>query len=321
MSRLLLADIGGTYARFTVASGAVVGPSWLAEVRECRDVIQAIAAFIKTGGHQEKFDAALLAAAGPVKEGRCELINAAWIIDEKEIARAFTIPWVRVVNDLEAVAAGLADLPEAQTRLIGGGAGIPGAPMAIIAPGTGLGMACLLSGPGGRYVLPSEGGHSTLAGIDERSDKVIAALRRRFGCVSAERALSGPGLSNLYQAIVSLEGGTDSARSPAEVTTGAFNEGSPASRAAIDVFCALLGAVAGDMALTFSARGGVFVGGGVVPRFVEHLPRSDFRQQFEAKGRLQPYLAQIPTRVILHPHPAFVGLMSLAEGLQTTRHQ
>jgi glucokinase len=192
--------------------------------------------------------------------------------------------------------------------------------MAIIAPGTGLGMACLLPGPGGRYVLPSEGGHATLAGIDERSDAVVAALRLRYGHVSVERVLSGSGLSNLYEAIVSLEGGTPSTRSPAEVTARALDGSSPASRAAIDMFCALLGAVAGDMALTFGARGGVFVGGGVVPRFVEHIARSDFRRQFEAKGRLQPYLAQIPTRVILHPHPAFVGLMSLAESFQTMRH-
>jgi glucokinase len=313
MSRLLLADIGGTYARFTLASGKVAGPTWSTEVRACHDVTEAITKFIEADGGQEKIDGALLAAAGVVKDGRCELINAAWIIDEREIARAFAFPWVRVVNDLEAVAAGLADLPEAQIRSIGGGAGIPDAPMAIIAPGTGLGMACLLSGPGGRYVLPSEGGHSTLAGIDERSDAVIAVLRRRFGCVSAERAISGPGLSNLYEAIVSLRGGAPSTRSPAEITAAAFDGSSPECRAAIDLFCALLGAVAGDMALMFGARGGVFVGGGVTPRFVEHLSRSEFRQKFEAKGRLQPYLAQIPTRVILHPHPAFVGLMSLAK--------
>jgi glucokinase len=158
MSRLLLADIGGTYARFTLVSGKAVGATWSTEVSACRDVIEAITAFIKADGRQEVLDGALLAAAGLVKGGRCQLTNAAWIIDEQEIARTFGIPWVRVVNDLEAVAAGLADLPAAQTRSIGLGSAVTGAPMAIIAPGTGLGMACLLTGPSGRCVLPSEGG-------------------------------------------------------------------------------------------------------------------------------------------------------------------
>jgi glucokinase len=317
MSRLLLADIGGTYARFTFASSGAVGPTWSTEVSARRNVFEAIDTFLKADGSQVGIDGALLATAGPVQGGRCQLTNAAWVIDEEEITGAFAIPWVRIVNDLEAVAAGLADLSAAQTRLIGSGTGIAGAPMAIIAPGTGLGMACLFSGPGGPCVLPSEGGHATLASIDERSYAVIAFLRRRFGRVSAERVLSGPGLINLHQAIVSLEGGTSSIQSPSDITAKAFDGSSPACRAAIDMFCALLGAAAGDMALTFGARGGVFIGGGIVPRFVEHLSQSAFRRQFEAKGRLGPYVARIPTRVILHPNPAFIGLMSLAEGVQT----
>ncbi|MBS0222400.1 MAG: glucokinase [Proteobacteria bacterium] len=317
MTCLLLADIGGTYARFALASGRAVGPIWSTEVGTRRDAKEAIADFLKAGGQRAEIDGALLATAGPVQGGRCQLTNAAWIVDEEEIANAFAIPWVRVVNDLEAVAAGLADLPSEQTHLIGAGTGIPGAPMAIIAPGTGLGMACLFPGPGGRCVLPSEGGHASLAGVDERSDAVIGLLRGRFGRVSAERALSGPGLSNLHQAIVSLQGGTSPILKPGEITASAFDGSSSVCRAAVDMFCAFLGAVAGDVALTFGARGGVFIGGGIVPRFVEHLSRSAFRQQFEAKGRLEAYVARIPTRVILHPNPAFVGLISLAEGART----
>jgi glucokinase len=319
MSRLLLADIGGTYARFAFASGRAVGPIWSTEVGAHHDVGKAIAAFLETDAHRAGIDGALFAAAGPVQGGQCRLTNAAWAIDEEEIAGTFAIPWVRVVNDLEAVAAGLADLPPAQTRPIGAGAAIPGAPMAIIAPGTGLGMACLFPGPGGRCVLPSEGGHAGVASIDEHSDAVIELLRRRFGRVSAERVLSGPGLSNLHQAIVSLQGGRSSIRNPSEITAGALDGSSPACLAVIDMFCALLGAVAGDMALTFGARGGVFIGGGIVPRFVEHLSRSAFRRWFEAKGRLGAYAARIPTRVILHPNPAFIGLISLAEGLRGPR--
>ncbi len=319
MSRLLLADIGGTYARFTFATGGTIGPTWSTEVRACKDVAEAMAAFIRADGSDRRIDGALLATAGPVQGGRCQLTNAAWIVDEEELARTFAIPWVRVVNDLEAVAAGLPDLPASQTRLIGQGSGIPGAPMAIISPGTGLGMACLFAGPAGRCVLPSEGGHASLAAIDKDTEAVISLLRRRYGRVSAERVLSGAGLSNLYDAIVAREGGASRPRTPVEVTAGAFNGSSPACRAAVDMFCTFLGAVAGDMALMFGALGGVFIGGGIVPRFVDHLARSGFRSRFEAKGRLQPYVARIPTRVILHPNPAFIGLLSLAQGARTMR--
>jgi glucokinase len=210
------------------------------------------------------------------------------------------------------VAAGLPDINPAQTRLIGPDRALPGAPMAIISPGTGLGMACVVVGPAGRSVVTSEGGHASLAGTSDHEDHLIAVLRRRFGRVSAERVLSGPGLVNLHRAIIELEGGDSRRRTPSDVTEGAFDGSSPTCRAAIDTFCAFLGAVAGDVALTFGARGGVYIGGGIVPRFVDHLARSAFREQFVSKGRMRGYLERISTRVILHPNPAFVGLMSLA---------
>jgi glucokinase len=228
---------------------------------------------------------------------------------------------VRIVNDLEAVAAGLPDLARSQVRQIGSDGGLPGAPMAIVAPGTGLGMASLVVGPRGRLVLAGEGGHASLAGIDDRHDRLIAILRREFGHVSAERVLSGKGLANLYRAIALRDGVDVGVRTPAEVTAGAFDGSCPICRAAVDSFCAFLGAVAGDLALTIGARGGVFIGGGIVPRFVRHLAGSTFRQQFEAKGRLRSYLARVPTHVILHQNPTFIGLMGLltdarAQGLQ-----
>jgi glucokinase len=174
-------------------------------------------------------------------------------------------------------------------------------------------MACLVVGPGGRAVVTSEGGHASLASMGSHYDGIIGSLRRRYGRVSAERVLSGAGVVNLHQALAELDGTTSPRRTPSEVTAAAFDGTSPLCRAAIDTFCAFLGAVAGDVALTFGARGGVYIGGGIVPRFVDYLARSDFREHFSAKGRLRPYLEGIPTRVILHPTPAFAGLMSLAK--------
>jgi glucokinase len=308
---VLLGDIGGTYARFALAGDVAVGPVWSVEVDSCINVCEAIRNFITTQPTGTRIEGALLAAAGPVEGGSCKLTNAAWTVDEGDIAQAFGLAWTRVVNDLEAVAAGLSDLPESQTRLIGPRGGLPGAPMVIVAPGTGLGMACLVTGPHGRLVLAGEGGHASLAGFDAEHDKLIAILRREFGHVSAERVLSGRGLVNLYRAIALRDGIAVGTRTPAEVTAGALDGSCPTCRAALDTFCAWLGAVAADLALTIGARGGVFIGGGIVPRFIDHFAHSAFRRQFEAKGRMQPYLARTPTRVILHRNPAFLGLMGL----------
>jgi glucokinase len=313
MSRVLLADIGGTYARFTLANGHLTGGTWSTEVGSRPSVIDAMRAFLAIDHGDEPIAGALLAAAGPVEGGRCKLTNAAWLLDEEEIGRTLSLPWVRIVNDLEATAGGLPDLTPAQSRQIGpDGSAIPGAPMAIIAPGTGLGMACVIVGPAGRSVVTSEGGHASLASMGGNYDRIVAILRRRYARVSVERVLSGAGLVNLHQAIAELEGCESPRRTPSEVTQAAFDGSSPICRATVDAFCAFLGAVAGDVALTFGARGGVFIGGGIVPRFVDHLAHSAFREHFAAKGRMRPYLERIPTRVILHPTPAFAGLMSLA---------
>ena len=135
----------------------------------------------------------MLSAAGSVQGGRCTLTNAAWILDEIEIARTIGLPWVRLMNDLEAVAAGLPHLPRAQTRAIGHDASrpLPGAPPLLLSPGTGLGMACLVSGPAGRSVVTSEGGHASLAGIDAETDRIIAVLRRTREHVSADTCCRG----------------------------------------------------------------------------------------------------------------------------------
>jgi glucokinase len=314
---LLLADIGGTYASFAIARDGVVGPTVTVEVAAHHTVVEAIREVLAREPDRTAFDGAVLSAAGFVQGGRCTLTNAAWILDEVEIARAFGWPWVKLLNDLEAVAAGLPHLPRAQTRAITSMGGpdtsrpLPGAPQLLLSPGTGLGMACLVSGPAGLTVVTSEGGHASLAGIDAETDRIISVLRRTHVHVSAETVLSGPGLVRLYQAIALLDGNDVAPIEPAQVTARAFDGSCPWSRAAVDTFCALLGAVAGDIALIFGAQGGVFIGGGIVPRFIDPFARSRFRAAFEAKGRLAPYLARIPTAVILHPNPAVFGLMNM----------
>ncbi|MFI4998307.1 MAG: glucokinase [Reyranellales bacterium] len=312
MKRALLADIGGTFARFALLSGDVLGPIRTLEVRHHPTVASAIRQMLERDGQALPVECAIFALAGPIKDGCCALTNSSWTVDAAELKDDFGFQEVRLVNDHEVTAWGLPHLSSPDTRLVGPDTPVVGAPMAVLGPGTGLGMACFIPDAGAAHVLASEGGHATLAATNTREEALIGSLRRRFGHVSAERVLSGDGMGNLYSAIAEIDHIRVTPRTAAEITRAAVDGTCPASREALDVFCALLGAVAGNVALTFGARGGMFIGGGIVPRIVDYLIRTAFRERFEAKGRFRPYLAAIPVKVILRPNPAFLGLMALA---------
>ena len=185
--------------------------------------------------------------------------------------------------------------------------------MAVIGPGTGLGMAGLVRHGGSTTVIATEGGHATLPGLTPREDAVITHLRRWFGHVSAERALSGPGLENLHSAIAAIDDVAVPRRTAAEITRHALERSCPVCVAAVDMFCAMLGTVAGNLALMFRARGGVYISGGIAPRLVNHMMQSEFHARFVAKGRFREYLESIPIAVIVNPDAAFLGLKALAE--------
>src|SRR5207247_10993372 len=173
---------------------------------------------------------------------------------------------------------------------IGGGAAVPDAPLAVLGPGSGLGVACYVSSAGGGIVLASEGGHASLPGASEREDRVIQHLRARFGHVSCERAISGPGLENLYGTIAAIDGQKLPQRDAAAITQAGLEGSCATCRAALDMCCALHGAVPGNIALTYAARGGVFIAGRIAPRILAYLERSEFRGRLEGKGRLHPSL-------------------------------
>jgi glucokinase len=183
--------------------------------------------------------------------------------------------------------------------------------MVVLGPGSGLGVSGLVWDGSRPIVVASEGGHASLPASSIREDAVLDCLRKRFDHVSAERVLSGPGLENLYQAIAVLDGIDAPSRSAAEITNAALRGTCPISRASLDMFCAMLGGFAGNVALTYGARGGVYIAGGIAPRILDYLARSEFRRRFEQKGRFRAYLAAIPSHVIIHPAATFVGLISL----------
>ncbi len=299
---LLLADIGGTNARFTLLRGGVTAPLLAVKLDDFTGIEAAMAHYL---GHQALAaapDGALLAVAGPVEDNSVTLTNRGWRVGGSAIAARLGIGQVRVLNDFEALAWALPALAPADLIAIGpASAGDPTAPMAVLGPGTGLGVGAFL--PPDR-VLPGEGGHASLAATDDEEAAILAVLRRRHGHVSAERILSGPGLVALHDALAELHGLPAPGLSAAQVTAAA-----PATLA---LFCAMLGSFAGNVALTYGARGGVFLGGGILPRIPGVLASSAFRARFEAKGRLGPYLAGIPTWLITRPDAALVGLANLA---------
>jgi glucokinase len=310
--KTLLGDIGGTTARFAVLAGDALGPVNHLPVSQYRSLIDAIRDYLGSHGERAPIDAAMLAVAGPIESGRGVLINSQWVIDAAELQAAFGFKPVHLINDFEAVAHALPHLRGSDVRPIDGGKPPLGETMAVLGPGTGLGMAGLVRSGERTAVIPTEGGHTTLPGATPREDAVIAHLRKRFGHASAERALSGPGLENLHAAIAAIDGIVIPERTAADITQHALDRDCPLCVEAADMFCAMLGTVAGNLALMFRARGGVYIAGGIAPRIVDVLVRSEFRARFAAKGRFRSYLERIPVAVIVNPDPAFIGLKALA---------
>jgi glucokinase len=310
--KTLLGDIGGTTARLAVMTGDALGPVDHLAVSQYRSPVEAIMGFLASHRERAPIGAALLGVAGPVENGRCTLANSPWVIDAAELHAACGFKSVHLINDFEAVAHALPHLRASDVIPIAGGKPPLGESMAVLGPGTGLGVAGIVHRGDGMTVIPTEGGHTSLPGETLREDAVIARLRDRFGHASAERALSGPGLENLYAAIAAIDGVTVPDRTAAEITQQALDGRCPACVAAVDMFCAMLGTVAGNLALMFRARGGVYIAGGIAPRIVDVLVRSEFHTRFVAKGRFQSYLERIPAAVIVNPDPAFLGLKALA---------
>jgi glucokinase len=175
-----------------------------------------------------------------------------------------------------------------------------------------LGVACLKPSAHGHVIITSEGGHATMAATSPYEDAIIVYLRRQFGHVSAERLVSGFGLENLHRAVMAVDGVDGPARTAPEITRAGLTGVCPVSKRALELFCAMLGTIAGNVALMFAAKGGVYIAGGIIPRMTDFLAKSEFRARFEAKGRFKAYLESVPTSIIIHPAASFLGLQALA---------
>ena len=307
----LIGDIGGTNARFALVgpTGATVEMSVLA----CADypgLVDAIEAYV--AGVSTRPNAAAIAIASPVAGDRVAMTNHHWSFSIEDTRRALGFNALDVVNDFTAMALSVPALGSDDSRAIGGGKAVAGAPIAVIGPGTGLGVSGLVPSADGWIPLATEGGHATLPAFDDRERTVIAWLAAKFDHVSIERAVSGMGLVNLATAIAALDGAPAPAADPAAITDAALDGSDPVAAEALSMFCAMLGTAASNLALSLGAKGGVYIAGGIVPKLGEAFDRSPFRARFEDKGRFGPYLAAIPTRVITRDEPALLGLATLA---------
>ena len=305
---ILLGDIGGTNARFAILNRGTIGPIEYIGVAGCSGVIEAIRKYLGRRGEYMPVKQAVLGLAGTVENNRCEMTNSGWIVDVPMLQDAFDFQEVRLFNDFEALAWSLPHLHAADLFPLGGGPSLSLAPKLLIGPGTGFGTSCLLRHDGLPIVVASEAGHSMLPGASRREEEVIELLRSRFGHVSIERAVSGPGLVNIYEALAAIDRAAVPKRDGTSITEAALDNSCSFSRSAFDMFCAMLGTVAGNLALTFCARGGVYIAGGIVPRFPEYIARSEFRARFEAGGRYHAYLHDIPVKIIRRPDATFLGL-------------
>ena len=306
---VLLADIGGTHARFTLANECEFGPITTLETGKYEDAGAAIQTFLDQVRPESPPRVAALACAGPVEQGVVQLTNSDWRIDATQLQTNLGINEVTLVNDFAAVAWATPSLKKNDLFRIGGGKSVEGAPVAVLGPGTGLGVAGYVPHKSGATVIVGEGGHVTMPAASRLEAELLAALHNELSHVSAERVLSGDGLMCLYESLARLTGDQAPERTAAGITDAAVAQSCVASQAALDMFCAMLGTFAGNLALTFGARGGIYIAGGIVPRIVDYFAASEFRRRFEAKGRFHDYVARIPTGIVLHPEPAFLGLM------------
>lgn len=304
----LIGDIGATNTRFALVQPD--GTTSAARVYALHDhpsLTHAIDAYLTDESPVMRPVHAVLAVASPITGDEVTLTNHPWTFSVEALRRHLGLRRLRVINDFAANAAAIPHLDAADRVQIGGGAPVAGAPIGVVGPGTGLGVGSL----DGAAALAGEGGHVTMAPATAQESAILDLVRRRFDHVSAERVLSGPGLVNLYNALCELAGAPAAPYTPAQIISPQIWSTDAHAKEATAIFCAMLGTVAGNLALTLGARGGVYISGGIVPRIASFFAQSEFRARFEAKGRLRDYVAAIPTYLIVRPLPVLLGAAAL----------
>ena len=308
----LIGDIGATNARFALA-----GPHGIVDeqVLKCGDyegIVEAAQAYLDIVSPVRRPKSAAVAIAGPVTGDWFEMTNHPWHFSQDETRMALGLEVFHLMNDFKAVALSVPHLKTADLHKIGGGVVQADAPMGIVGPGTGLGVASLIWDGANYCAIPGEGGHVTMPARTLREfDLFRVLIDQKYSHISAERVCSGKGLVNVYNALRQLDGRHDLPdRTPEEIGAAAIDGSCALCAEAKQLMTSFLGRVAGNLALTLGAQGGIYIAGGIIGRWGKHFDEHLFRSEFESKGRFHDYMANIPTFLIRHEFPAFVGLQA-----------
>ena len=303
----LVGDIGATNARFALVepNGTIAhAGTYLCE--DHASLADALAAYLRNHVGAKPARAVLAVATSPQGD-QVSFTNNPWTFSVTELKAQLGLQRLAVINDFHANALAVPHLSGSDVRQVGGGAPDARMPMGVIGPGSGLGVSAVAASKSGYVAIPGEGGHVTMPAGNDEEAAVIALLRHRFDHVSAERVLSGPGLVNLYNALCELGGQPSAGFTAAQITDPKTMAEDACAARAVSMFCAMLGTVAGNLALTLGTRGGIYIAGGIVPKLGDAFTQSPFRDRFEDKGRFSTYLAVIPVYVIVRPHAALLG--------------
>ncbi|PZQ46960.1 MAG: glucokinase [Micavibrio aeruginosavorus] len=307
----LIADIGGTNARFALADAEGIYEQKTLQCADYPSIVDAAKAYLDglNGGAPKK---AAFAIAGPVSGDYFEMTNHLWNFSIKETQNSLGLDQFTLMNDFKAIALGVPHLKKADLRQVGGDQiADPTGAIGVIGPGTGLGVASLVYAAGQYHPVAGEGGHVTMAARTQREFDLIRTLRYKYHHISAERVCSGKGLVNLYNAIRRLDGHEELPdRTAEQISECAISKSCPVCEEALDKMMGFLGNVAGNLAVTLGATGGIYIAGGIPAKLGQYFFDCRFRTDFEAKGRYESYLKPIPTFLITHPNIAFVGLQS-----------
>lgn len=307
----LLADIGGTNARFALETG----PGQIEQIQILRGAdypqfTDAVQAYLKLAGHPPVRHA-VVAIANPVQGDQIKMTNHDWAFSIEAARVLLGFELLLVVNDFTALSMAVPQLRADELEQIGGGAPQSGHPVGLVGAGTGLGVGGLVRGDGHWLPLASEGGHVAFAPANAREAAVLAHAWQFHEHVSAERLVSGPGLEFIHRALLAIDGHPAVELKAAQIVEAGLQQGDPLCRETIDLFCSMLGTVAADLALTLGALGGIYIGGGVVPHLGAYFAQSPFRARFENKGRMSVLTRAIPTYVITAQYPAFTGVSAI----------
>jgi len=309
----LVADIGGTNVRFGLVPEGTTTVQHEQSLR-CHDFsgpAEAARHYLEKAGNP-KIRVAAFDVASAITEDQVELTNSPWSFSISGIRDELGLDQLHVINDFTALAMAVPMLGDSELHKVGRGEAVAHTAIGVLGPGTGLGVSGLIWHAEEWLPLQGEGGHVAFSPVTEREDAILKIFRRDFGNhVSAERFLTGMGLSNIYRALCELDGDEPVELEPAHITETALGKTDQRATETVDIFCAALGTAASNLAITLGARSGVFIGGGIVPKLRGYFDQSAFGERFDEKGRFTDYLAAVPTYVIVAATPALRGLAKL----------